>query len=106
MIGLFEKYNLSWKGRDAANSSGVRLVTVLVECLWYLDGCHKIFAKQGYAIPQIFTNFTGYYVPEASKHRKRTLENMAATTLHDHSTSLLSCLQSTYLLERTNVCKF
>ncbi|XP_065883057.1 uncharacterized protein [Dysidea avara] len=99
VIDLLEKYNLSWKGRDATNSYGVRLVKVLVECLWYLDGRYQIFIKQGYPIPQIFTSFTGYNVPEASKHRKRSLDNMAATTLRDHSTSLLSCLQSTYWKE-------
>ena len=64
MIGLLDKYHLAWKGRDAVNSYGVGLVKVLVECLWYLDGRYQIFTKQGYPIPQIFTNFTGYNIPK------------------------------------------
>ena len=96
VIGLLEKFHLSWKGNDAANSSGVRLVKVLVECFWYLDGRYHIFAKQGYSIPPVFSNFTGYNVPQASKHRKRVLDNMDASTLCEHTTSLLSCLQGAY----------
>ena len=96
VISLLEKYNLSWKGKGAADSKGVRLVKVLVEFLWYLDGRYLIFEKQGYNMPKVFTNFIGYNIPEASKHRKRVLENMAINVLHDHSTSLLSCLQAAY----------
>jgi len=68
VIGLLDKYHLTWKGRDAANSYGVHLIKVLVECLWYLDDHYQIFTKQGYPIPQIFTNFTGHNIPKASKH--------------------------------------
>ena len=70
VIELLKKYNLSWNGKDAAVTNGVRLVKVLVECLWYLDGRYHIFEKQGCVIPKIFTNFSGYNVPEASKHHK------------------------------------
>jgi len=70
VISLLAKYHLTWKGRDAANSYGVRLVKVLVECLWYLDGCYQIFTKQ------TFTSFIGYNIPEASKHQKRSLDSL------------------------------
>ena len=76
VIGLLEKYNLSWNGKDAAATNGVRLVKLLVECLWYLDGRYHIFEKQGYVKPKFFTNFSGYNVPEASKHRKQALDNI------------------------------
>ena len=82
----------------------MRLIKVLVECLWYLDGCYHIFEKQGYVIPKIFTNFSGYNVPEASKHHKRALDNMAVSVLCDYSTSLLSCLQAAYWKESIFLC--
>ena len=104
VIDLLDEYHFTWKGRDAANSYGIRLVKAIFECLWYLDCRYPIFTKQGYSIPQIFTKFIGYNIPEASKHRKRSLDNMSAMALCDHSTSLLACLQSNYILERNNVC--
>ena len=44
----------------------------------------------------MFLMFTGYNVPEASKHRKRSLQNMSSSTLQELSDTLFSCLQCSY----------
>ena len=57
VIGLVEKYGLSWNGKDAADNNSVRLVKVFVEFLRYLDGHYHILEKQGYVMPKIFVTF-------------------------------------------------
>ena len=92
----FEKHDLAWDGAEATEGCGMQFVKTMVEILWYIDGRHHVLANQGCTVPVPFANFNGYNVPEASKHRKRTCENMSADILHSHSTSLFLCLQSLY----------
>ena len=54
VIGLLEKYSLSWNGKNAADTNGVRLVKVLEECLWYLDGCYISLNMSSQNFFQIF----------------------------------------------------
>ncbi|CAB4028703.1 Hypothetical predicted protein [Paramuricea clavata] len=68
VIVLFEEENLAWLSSDV-DSSGNALVQNLTDCLWYIDGHHQVLKKQGCSIPVIFSSFTGYNQPQASKHR-------------------------------------
>ena len=44
---------------------GVNLVKTLVECLWYIDGRHSNFERHSSPIPDVFSRFTGFNVPES-----------------------------------------
>ena len=76
--------------------AGKKLVTTLVNCLWYIDGRTHVLTKQGCKLPDFVLSFTGYNKPEISKHRKRKVENMCASILRSHSSALFGFLQSTY----------
>ena len=76
MIVLLEQNELSWKSCDIP-SIGEQLVGNLTETLWYVDGHHDVFKNRGFQIPGVFSCFTGYNTPEASKHRKRQVGNMS-----------------------------
>lgn len=92
VIDFLEGQGLSWKGSEA-DGCGKKFVTVLVDCLWYVDGRIHVFEKQGYKLPEFISSFQGYNKPELSKHRKRVAENMSASVIRAHSSSLFTCLQ-------------
>ena len=48
----------------------VNLVRTLQECLWYIDGPHANFEYHSSLIPDVFSRFTGFNVPEKSKHSR------------------------------------
>ena len=66
---------------------------VLTDLLWHIDGHHVTFSDQSCAIPLVFANFSGYNVPERSKHRKR---KMSFNPLKALSHSLFLVLQENY----------
>ena len=75
---------------------GVNLVKTLVECLWYIDGRHSNFERHSSPIPDVFSRFTGFNVPDKSKHRKRALGNMQHDVLHGLYQSLFGLLQASF----------
>ena len=95
VVDFMEGEGMSWRGGEA-DSSGRKFVSVLVDCLWYIDGRIHVFEKQGCKLPDFVSSFKGYNKPELSKHRKRGVENMCASVIRAHSSSLFSCLQSVY----------
>ena len=48
------------------------------------------------------SQFSGYNVPELSKHRKRALQNMSSPVLHDHANNIFKCLQGSYWMTNSN----
>ena len=96
VIDFLQSQDLSWPGTDAAEGAGKKFVACLVDCLWYLDGRKHVLEKQGCKFPNFMCAFEGYNKPEASKHRKRSIENMCSSVLRTHSQSLYSCLQNVY----------
>ena len=80
VIDLLEEQKLSYSSAKA-ESSGQNLVKMLTDCLWYIDGHHDSLKKQSCPVPPIFGPFTGYNVPERSKHRKRTTTNLSSDIL-------------------------
>ena len=47
-------------------------------------------------IPALFHCFSGYHVPEKSKHRKCTIDNLSCTALQSCADALFGCLQGAY----------
>ena len=83
-------------GRSKAQLDAVNLVKLLTDCLWHIDGHHDMLKKQSCPVPPIFGPFTGYNMPERSKHRKRTTSNLSSDILKAVSQSLFSLLQGSY----------
>ena len=50
------------------------LLSTLADALWVIDGHSETFAGRSYTIPTEFAPFSGYNVPEANKHKRKTLE--------------------------------
>lgn len=75
VIDYLQERGLAW-GSSKADVVGKKFVSSLVNCLWYIDGRIHVFTKQGFKLPDLVTCFVGYNKPEASKHRKRTVENV------------------------------
>ena len=95
VIQFLSNKNCKWGSGEIA-SCGVSLVQALTNALWYVDGQHDVFGKQGYSIPSTFSSFMGYNCPELSKHRKRERGNMSAQILKSLSSHLFMCLQGAY----------
>ena len=95
LIDLLEAKQLFYSPAEA-ESSGHSLVKVLTDLLWHIDGHHATFSDQSCVIPSIFANFSGYNVPERSKHRKRKMGNLSSDPLKALSHSLFSILQGNY----------
>ena len=74
------------------NTCGKTFVSTLVDCLWYLDGHHDA----SFLIPEVFSAFTGYNLPELSKHHKRQAGNMCSDILKSLAQSLFDNLQSSF----------
>ena len=61
---------------------------MLQEVLWYIDGHHNTLEARSCTIPSELQSFTGYNVPEKSKHRKRAHVNLSQDVLLKHVTLL------------------
>lgn len=84
-----------WRSDEVA-TVGTAFVRALVDTLWAIDGLHSVLASRNVMIPSIFHPFTGYNLPQMSKHRKRTIENLSSTQLRICADSLFGCLQGGY----------
>ena len=51
-------------------SKHVKLVYLLHDIFWHIDGQHHVFQQRSVAIPDVFSPFCNYNVPELSKHCK------------------------------------
>lgn len=76
---------------------GVSFVRCVCDVLWYVDNHHHVFASRGCSIPEVFTHFQGYNVPEMTKHRKLTAANMTSSELETLALRLFRVLQSNFL---------
>lgn len=94
-LELLKEENALFPGIEV-NSSGKNFVKTVVECLWYVDGHHEKLKKQSAPIPDYFTRFTGYNLPQLSKHRKRQSTNLSSSILKSLSSSLFQNLQASF----------
>jgi len=93
IIDLLDKFGLKWTDPTV---HGASFVQKLCNVLWYLDGHHATLAERGSKIPSTFQKFVGYNVPEASKHRKRSVENLNASELRAGAITLQESLQASW----------
>ena len=82
IVAFFEKKG--WKWNDGGNSHGKSFIAMLQEVMWYIDGHHETLEARSCSIPSEFKSFTGYNVPEKSKHRKRAHVNLSQEVLSKH----------------------
>ncbi len=75
---LLLKAKEQWLNRNEVHTFGVRLLKTIRDVLWYIDESYHLFSQRSTGIPQIFHTFTGYNVPEKSKHRKRVTNNVSS----------------------------
>ena len=62
--------------------SAQKLITLLCNILWYIDGRHHVFQERATDLPAIFKQFINNS-PHLSKHRKRLTCNISAEQLHE-----------------------
>lgn len=72
LLTLLEEKELYFLSADG-KLAGQNLLKILTDLLWLIDGHHKSLKDQSCPIPVVFSSFTGYNVPERSKHRKGLL---------------------------------
>jgi len=65
VVTFLNKGGHVWCGSEVVNS-GVALVRALVDTLWTIDGHHDTLCSRSYPIPEFFSCFSGYNVPEKS----------------------------------------
>ena len=94
LTDLLKKYNASF--RDDEVHLGKQLVTTLRDILWHIDGHHYVLAQRATAVPEFFSSFTKYNMPELSKHRKRVTRNISSDQLQDFVLDLINILENSY----------
>ena len=53
VLEFLAKEKVEWNQFDV-DGVGIRFVSALVDTLWYIDGHHQVFEKQGLKIPDVF----------------------------------------------------
>ncbi len=98
-FGRFVKYFVEdvFQCQNEVNTLGKKLLITLRDLFWHIDGHHYLFAQRASAaIPDIFTVFQNFNMPELSKHRKRRTRNISSEQLQDAVLDLSTVLESPY----------
>ena len=66
LLAMLHSKELKMKSKEVG-SIGVKLMHVLRDVLWHIDGHHDTISKRSIPIPGIFQRFVGYNLPEAQK---------------------------------------
>ena len=90
LVSLFEERN--WKWSDGGSTHSKNVMFCLCDTLWYIDGHHSTLQGRPFPIPDPFSKFVGYNVPEKSKHRKRQWSKLNYDSLAKHVTVLRESL--------------
>ena len=93
LIEHFESNQMMWYANEVADD-GEKFLANMLDLLWYIDGHHDVFNRRNKKIPESWSRFSGYNTPEASKHRKRSIQNLSAPVLREHANNLFNCLHS------------
>lgn len=93
IIDLLAENKLRWTD---PTSHGAAFVKKLCDVLWYIDGHHNTLSERGVKVPTLFHRFKGYNMPECSKHRKRSIQNLSQAELRSGALSLQDSLQSSW----------
>ena len=88
-----EKKGVGFQPTDL-ETKGKCLLSTLTDALWVIDGHSETLAGRSYAVPTEFAHFCGYNVPEASKHKRKTLER---TTVEVNARRLFELLEKPWM---------
>ena len=105
IVQVLASKGLSFLNQDEVKSSGMKLVCLLCEIFWYIDGHHHAFQSRSVSVPKDFECFLNYNVPQLSKHRRRRTINMSADSLNDFTLELDVILHENYW-NRESWCDF
>ena len=72
--------NVGWKP-SSVSTIGVRLVTKLSKCLWYIDPHWDKLVSRGVHMPVRFARFRGY---NDFRQQKRKVTQLCSSVLNDH----------------------
>ena len=75
------------------------------DIFWHIDGHHHVFQQRSVAIPDVFSPFCNYNVPELSKHRKRRTINLSGHLMQQFVLDLCTMLHANYW-SREGWCQF
>ena len=98
IVEWLKEENLTWKSSEVDSGTATNTVSTLQCVLWYIDGHHKNLADRSCSVPSIFSKFTGYNLPERSKHRRRSIQSFSREILRSHSQRLFGNLQNQFWL--------
>ena len=73
-----------------------KLVLLLRDIFWHIDGHHHVFEQRAIAIPSVFNEFNRFNTSELSKHRKRLTGNISCDQLQEFALGLTTVLQENY----------
>ena len=96
ILKWLERNELGWS-TDACEQQGNKFINTLTETLWNLDGHAETLKSRGRGIPGMFEGFTGYNVPDKSKHRKRSHTNLEYQKIVELSQGMFQICGSSYL---------
>ena len=104
IIKFLTSRDLTFK-TDEVDTSGVKLVRLLCDILWHIDGHHHVFQSRSLPLPVEFQSFSNYNVPEFSKHRKRRTYNLSSDLIQQFVLDLSVILDESYW-DRDGWCEF
>ena len=68
MVELLERKQLEWSSSNVS-MTGHKLIDLLTDALWYIDGCHKTLEDCRLSVPHIFSEICGLNKPESHGHK-------------------------------------
>lgn len=95
ILKWLERNELGWS--PDACKQGNKFINTLTETQWNLDGHAETLKSRGCGIPAMFEGFTGYSIPEKSKHRKRSHTNLEYQKVVELSQGMFRMGDSSYL---------
>ena len=97
IVQFLKSKNLSLKSSEV-DTEGVKLVYLLRDIFWHIDGHHHVFQQRSVAIPDVFSPFCNYNVPELSKHRKRRTINLSGHLIQQFVLDLCTMLHANIIM--------
>jgi len=94
LIDSLQQKGLGWM-KENVLSKGKPFVTQLVHILWQLDGHHEKLAAQSCPIPDLFSTYQNYNVPENYKRKRPNLKRETVSTMVQ---TLFNILQQVFKL--------
>ena len=92
ILTFLKSRKCEWMSDEVHSGIATNSILSLRNALWYVDGSHSTLNERSCEVPDIFSQFSGYNIPEASKHRKRSPSSLSREDLLALSQKLFSIL--------------